>query len=845
MNHSYKSSAEHNGNPRTRQKRLEEYASTAPLVRRLASIGKMPSSPAHGGSGSGNVIMKNAGTAGLQAKAMKGAMPREVRANSKYSGQSSRHKRRKRQPPQESALDIGKKRLLQQQDWVGLAASRPLQMSFSSRHDKDQIGKRRKHNKARRATKENEGHLAPHVLAPNSEYRVYNGGPFMNGALLPAPETISVRIGNDMLASQVTAVPMTQQAVVALRRMEVDRESSDIMLFDEEQEQHEHDDENRAEYRLIEVQNDINENAGGRVQDHWNGNTVQQSPFQEGNIQAPFHSKTLEMVYEIDAIPLDNAPGDYTNQAGIVQLLDDLSGHPATPQQPRSLEYDVGQHKNIVNRRSPPVKQEKIESPARFWFRTPTPERAREFPGEDAPRMIIDISSDESSSDDDSTPVLFHKALLVDRSSPQRFRFSELEDFGDSMDERQSNHQEKLAANQRQAHAVKGIEEIVAKETENENATPDTDWRALLSLSNSDLEDSEKELGTHEEGQHDQQSERSKQRSPSPMRANRDNLALGTLSVPLEPKESSSEYPEGLKFATDCGKQEKKLPETDDENELWRKFVFVDDDDATVTSEMPGEKHTTIRQPAWPAASSLFVWGGGSSSSAFSQPVASSVALSRDYAADATSYLRDRSDPRIASSLYGNPTASDAPPGFRNGPRPKDWGLSYTRSKPTIDGTTASVTAASMFNNASQPASVSASGETEQPSSALHPCRPHLHYSSQHLGNEDDIESLRKLHPRSRPRRNNKHTQREDSLPAPVKLKSARPAQFSQQADSSHAHAQSLARLRSGPKGIGAAGAAATGKRPARERRSANILSLGPAIYDLPRSSESDDGRED
>jgi hypothetical protein len=35
-------------------------------------------------------------------------------------------------------------RLLQRQDWVGLAASSPVNMHFSSSEEKDKIGKRRK-----------------------------------------------------------------------------------------------------------------------------------------------------------------------------------------------------------------------------------------------------------------------------------------------------------------------------------------------------------------------------------------------------------------------------------------------------------------------------------------------------------------------------------------------------------------------------------------------------------------------------------------------------------------------------------------------------------------------------
>ncbi|KAF2182027.1 hypothetical protein K469DRAFT_252419 [Zopfia rhizophila CBS 207.26] len=119
-------------------------------------------------------------------------------------------------------LEANRKRLLKRQDWVGLAPSRPVNMHFASRRDKDKICKRGKIEERpiiQQASKEKIMRWPPHHTDGKSPR------PYMSGAFLNDIEGVKIRIGIDALTNQ----PSTQHSQTAGMSP---AESSDPMLFD-------------------------------------------------------------------------------------------------------------------------------------------------------------------------------------------------------------------------------------------------------------------------------------------------------------------------------------------------------------------------------------------------------------------------------------------------------------------------------------------------------------------------------------------------------------------------------------------------------------------------------------
>lgn len=94
-------------------------------------------------------------------------------------------------------LLANRRRLLARTDWLGLAATRPVQMKFPSTRDKERIGKRRKVDKSASHKGKPAGQR---LVTPLFDERLFPYEPMMSGAILP--DDIQVRIGTDALASQ-------------------------------------------------------------------------------------------------------------------------------------------------------------------------------------------------------------------------------------------------------------------------------------------------------------------------------------------------------------------------------------------------------------------------------------------------------------------------------------------------------------------------------------------------------------------------------------------------------------------------------------------------------------------
>ncbi|KAF2686768.1 hypothetical protein K458DRAFT_402328 [Lentithecium fluviatile CBS 122367] len=161
--------------------------------------------------------------------------PREQNRAPAYGSAASGEAKRKRKADnadlEESLLEARRERLMRQQDWAGLTRSKPLRMQFPSSSEKEKIGKRRKIEGRGAPTTMPKGNPSPsrrpqthHIQPPSAHAR---------GAL--AGEKIRVRIGSDALSNLTPA----QRTPIASQRAEPSRdESSDIMLFDYEEDLH-------------------------------------------------------------------------------------------------------------------------------------------------------------------------------------------------------------------------------------------------------------------------------------------------------------------------------------------------------------------------------------------------------------------------------------------------------------------------------------------------------------------------------------------------------------------------------------------------------------------------------
>ncbi|KAF2418509.1 hypothetical protein EJ08DRAFT_54204 [Tothia fuscella] len=229
-----------------------EVQSEAPLAHRLASIKERSSlSPTYTSAGKDLKARDTLPSSGLPAQSShdisrQSLDTRKSRVKSHASSPSSGLKKRLiHQSTEDSCLESSKKRLLSQYDWVGLAPTRPLQMRFSSHQDKERIGKRRKIDRKIQARRARLCDTKDQIDHTNNQLQ---RGPFMNSAAAVSPESISVRIGPDANASQMT---VTQHKYSVAQSMN-DRLSSDTMLFDVEEIQEPESFELRSQQEVVE-----------------------------------------------------------------------------------------------------------------------------------------------------------------------------------------------------------------------------------------------------------------------------------------------------------------------------------------------------------------------------------------------------------------------------------------------------------------------------------------------------------------------------------------------------------------------------------------------------------------
>jgi hypothetical protein len=121
-------------------------------------------------------------------------------------------------------LEANRRRLLAQDDWIGVAPSQPLHLNFPSGNEKFQIGKRRrvkgKHGATARHREQADNDSAT-LLQPAHDR---HNRAFVSGALGTHTRDIRIRIGTDALTTACSTEPV---------RSVQSRASSDPMLFDQ------------------------------------------------------------------------------------------------------------------------------------------------------------------------------------------------------------------------------------------------------------------------------------------------------------------------------------------------------------------------------------------------------------------------------------------------------------------------------------------------------------------------------------------------------------------------------------------------------------------------------------
>ncbi|KAH6625351.1 hypothetical protein C7974DRAFT_199539 [Boeremia exigua] len=149
----------------------------------------------------------------------------------RYRGEVDKEKQRdqgKREPPPDTEtqlLEANKKRLLRQQDWIGIELSKPVDLRCLSTTETIAIGKRRKPDAK---TREVARRASPVTFVhPSGRDELDDGGNALMSGALPrlAAGDIRVRIGSDAL---------TTAASMQLIDYASSQTDSDPMLFDEE-----------------------------------------------------------------------------------------------------------------------------------------------------------------------------------------------------------------------------------------------------------------------------------------------------------------------------------------------------------------------------------------------------------------------------------------------------------------------------------------------------------------------------------------------------------------------------------------------------------------------------------
>jgi hypothetical protein len=121
-------------------------------------------------------------------------------------------------------LEANRKRLLTQQDWVGIDLAKPVSLRFQSSREKSRIGKRRRTKKGRSAAprqRDNEEFRDKDLELANDNFsRMLRGsGPHQN------VDNMRIRIGTDAMTS-IYSTQLNQHAQ--------SHASSELMLFDQE-----------------------------------------------------------------------------------------------------------------------------------------------------------------------------------------------------------------------------------------------------------------------------------------------------------------------------------------------------------------------------------------------------------------------------------------------------------------------------------------------------------------------------------------------------------------------------------------------------------------------------------
>ncbi|KAF1927614.1 uncharacterized protein M421DRAFT_421457 [Didymella exigua CBS 183.55] len=168
---------------------------------------------------------RTSGYSNLQGRSLR-ALPSRRNSRSENEWQQERKRQDANTETETQFLEANKKRLLRQQDWIGVAPSRPVDMHFLSIKEKSRIGKRRKlegHSKA--STR----HHSPTTFLrrPTQDELAGHDDAFMSGALpvLPAADKIRIQIGSDALTTAASTQPNEYAR---------SQTNSDSMLFDEE-----------------------------------------------------------------------------------------------------------------------------------------------------------------------------------------------------------------------------------------------------------------------------------------------------------------------------------------------------------------------------------------------------------------------------------------------------------------------------------------------------------------------------------------------------------------------------------------------------------------------------------
>lgn len=225
-------SQRHTGHSRGNQTSLEDYSSTAPVPQPLSSMQKPPVTSSDQATRQQKLPPSHRCRSGetdrpkLKYEAASGDEP-SLRTREDSASTSSQHsasrKRARSRLGEENVLQLSRKKLLLQADWIGLAHARPVQMSFTSCQDKIMIGKRRRLDSGIKQRQR----IFNRMKQVNHEYT-------QSGTLGVAPESISVRIGEHALSTQVSVAP-PDNPVRPRQEVEQTRQSSESMLFDVEQ----------------------------------------------------------------------------------------------------------------------------------------------------------------------------------------------------------------------------------------------------------------------------------------------------------------------------------------------------------------------------------------------------------------------------------------------------------------------------------------------------------------------------------------------------------------------------------------------------------------------------------